>query len=154
LIYLHGNPPKNSHSLSPFVEQLRNSGFVKNNKPCLEAILRVHPKAILDFVEESIACSQIDKESALNGLFNHTAFGFAQRRDYPCSSIQCRLEKLSELFQFAAFYSDVVYVRNPFSDGYIHLRNDGNLDVETLRSKFEEDLALALANGSLRCGGA
>lgn len=33
---------------------------------------------------------------------------------YPCSNIDCRLDKLDNLVSFASLYADIIYIRNPF----------------------------------------
>jgi hypothetical protein len=119
---------------------MRSTGLITRTKINEPNIQRLPPKKILDYAKELAHLTKLPKRGRLPTNIGHCASVSLAGGKNECSEISCRLSRLHRLGQFAAFYSDRVYMRNPFSD-YIHRSNYGN--EETLKREFFEDVRVA-----------
>lgn len=97
---------------TPLRDLFENPGLVVDGKPVFKRIQKASLRQIADLCLQSGDISSYENLQPVPSIFSHTASLPLGGDNYPCSSISCRLQKVKELAQFAALYSDKVYVRN------------------------------------------
>ena len=105
-------------------EQIENAGLVVDGAPNFEAVSKMTAFDIVEFAAQSrdlTSASLLPQES---GLLTHSASFSLGGSAWPCSTLECRLEKSRQLAQFAAFYSDKIYIRNFLVDHLRHLESE------------------------------
>jgi hypothetical protein len=110
----------------------------------------------LDFAKE--ACLLLREQPEKPGtIFRFSASSTLSGAPFPCSSTECRLERLDPLARFAALYADQVYIQNPLERYYFWERiGDENKQIVAgdvlcllyLRPLFEAGL-LSVKNGTV-----
>ena len=90
-----------------------NSDFIKRGELKISKIMSASPESLLKFCAQfSEIFSQSSIKEKEKTIFSHSAsLSLAGDRN-PCEHIDCRLERVRSLSQFAALYSDRVYVQN------------------------------------------
>ncbi len=101
---------------APLGALFENSGLIADGKPVLKRIRQLTLNQIGAICEQTCDISSHGNIQSEPSMFSHTASAALGADRQPCSSNQCRLQKVKELTQFAALYSDKVYVRNFFYD--------------------------------------
>lgn len=118
-------------------EMLENAGYLHGQEIDLDHIARARRTQIVDTAVQSAELTPASKVSNVGSIFSHTASLSLGGDPLPCAGINCRVRRASELAQFAAFYSDKVFINNGlFSFG-------GSLDgktIEVVRAGFANEL--------------
>jgi hypothetical protein len=89
-----------------------NPGLIVDGKPVFKRIQKANLHLIADLCRQSGEISSYENIHPVPSLFSHTASLPLGGGTFPCSSTLCRLQKIKELAQFAALYSDKVYIKN------------------------------------------
>jgi hypothetical protein len=118
--------------------KLRQSGFLKGQQVNAQKIASTKISKIIDVSHEIAELTLFDELRADNNLFVNSASSSLGGGRYPCSSLDCRVERARELAQFSALYSDRVYIRNFFAD-YTHDEKSFDDDAG-IRSSFHNDI--------------
>jgi hypothetical protein len=105
-------------------EQIDNAGLTVNGSLNIEAISKMTAIDIIKFAEQSRELTLAQNIVQQEGLLTHTASFSLGGSSHPCSDIMCRIEKARQLTQFAAFYSDRIYIHNFIADHLNHLESD------------------------------
>lgn len=124
---------------TPLRDLFENPGLMVDGKPVFKSIQKASLRQIADLCRQSGDISSCENLQPVPSIFNHTASLPLGGDRYPCESISCRLQKLKELAQFAALYSDKVYVRN-FLNDYADEEHLTKLDKDLVLDKFQKDL--------------
>ena len=124
------------------IEQLENADLISGNSVNSEKIHSLSLSEILDIANESVELTTIDKNKNDHTGFSHSASLSLGGSSYPCSSLECRLDKVKHLAQFAALYSDRIYIHNFFADHLKHLDRETPPNEERLRERFATDVAI------------
>jgi hypothetical protein len=120
-----------------------NSGLIAKGKPVPENIRRLKIRQIAEVLEQLSDISSYRNIKTQPSVFSHVASsalgGSKEIGLQPgCNPTNHRVLKIKELAQFAAFYSDKVYVNEPFDDT-IRSVNSG-CDENKVRRDFKEDI--------------
>ncbi len=121
-------------------EQIDNSGLVKQGKVDSEAISRLTVTDIIDFVQQSVELTDAADLPGEKELFTHSASLSLGGGSWPCANVECRKRKAEEIAQFAAFYSDRVYIHNFLEDILGRLEHDKSPDEAELKTQLDFDL--------------
>ena len=121
-------------------EQIDNSGLVKQGKVDSEAISRLTVTDIIDFVQQSVELTDAADLQGEKELFTHSASLSLGGGSWPCAYVECRKRKAEEIAQFAAFYSDRVYIHNFLGDLILHFDRDNPPDESELQFNLMSDL--------------
>ena|SRR5215212_4326598 len=96
-------------------ELLENAEYIKGNAVNLDRIQRATLTEIIDLGNESAELTSAKQIPRSQSAFAHSAsLSLGGGRD-PCGELECRIKNIEDLSQFAAFYSDKVYVHNILS---------------------------------------
>jgi len=121
-------------------EQIDNSGLVKQGKVNKEAISRLTKTNIIDFVQQSVDLTDATVLQGEKELFTHSASLSLGGGSWPCENVECRKRKAEEIAQFAAFYSDRVYIHNFIADFLLHFDQDNPPDEFEIKFHLVNDL--------------
>lgn len=124
--------------MAHIIDLLENAGLLIDGKPNLNQVRSAKFTQLLDVANEAFDITAHTTVHSTPSLFSHTAsLGLGGDR-MPCSSLECRLAKAKQLSQFAALYSDKVYIRNFLYDIVGFARD--SIDIAELRRDFADDL--------------
>ena len=123
-------------------EQIDNAGLIKDGVPNVEALSKMTAIDIVEFADQSRELTSASNLPQQAGLLTHLASFSLGGSAWPCWEIECRIEKARQLAQFAAFYSDKLYIRNFFVDHLRHLENEKYPNETLMRNTFANDLAV------------
>jgi len=123
-------------------EQIDNSGLVKHGKVDREAISKLTVTDIIDFVQQSLDLTDTTDLQGDKELFTHSASLSLGGGPWPCFHFECRKRKAEELAQFAAFYSDRVYICNFLADILSCLEHAKSPDEFQLKTHLESHLVV------------
>src|ERR1044071_9429474 len=93
-------------------EQLENAGYIKGDSVDLEKVQRATLTEIIELSTESAELTSAEQLIREKNSFAHSASLSLGGGIHPCSNLPCRLRRADELSQFAALYSDKVYIQN------------------------------------------
>ena len=127
---------------SPLLEQIDNAGLVRKGAVNFEAISKMTAFDIVEFAEQSRELTSAQDLPQQSGLLTHLASFSLGGSSWPCATLECRLEKGRQLAQFAAFYSDKVYIRNFIVDHLRHLENKKYPNELVMQCGLANDLAV------------
>lgn len=131
-------------------ELLRQRGFLKRHTVDSRRIGHTEIREILDVAQASTEATVKKSIEREDSIFVHFATSSLGGGRASCSTQQCRLERAYELAQFAALYSDRVYISNFFAD-YKHF--DATYPPDRLRYEFDTDIkVLALLEPLIKEG--
>ena len=116
-----------------------NSKLIANGKPLLTNIRKLKASHVVDLCNQACEISSHENIEGHQSIFSHTASASLGGDRQPCHSVNCRLNRVYELAQFAALYSDKVYVRNFFYDHTLFFNNP-NVKKSYLIESFKNDL--------------
>ena len=102
---------------TPLGTLFENSGLIVDGKPVLKRIRNLRLTQIADLCQQASDISSYETVRSTPSIYSHTASLPLGGNPYPCHSLECRLNKVNKLAQFAALYSDKVYINN-FFHGY------------------------------------
>jgi hypothetical protein len=123
---------------SNLIAHLKSLGFI--GKSGINS-RRIDNATSTEIIDSALECAELTKTDQINddnSIFVHSASVSLGAGRYPCISTDCRLDRAKELAQFAALYSDQVYIMNFLSD-YQHLKDESE---EMLRFHFLSDLSV------------
>lgn len=129
----------------PLFDLIEKSGFLRKDEVNLSLIERLSTAEIIDFAERSLEVTSVREHPGEKSIFSHSASLSLSGGRWPCSSLNCRLARAQELAQFAALFSDRVYINNFLGDHAIHPEVEDSLDdtIRWLRQRnFAEDLVV------------
>ena len=128
--------------ISLLLEQIDNTGLIKDGVPSIEAVSKMTAIDIVEFVDQSRELTSVRDLPQQTGLLTHSASFSLGGSAWPCWGLECRIQKARELAQFAAFYSDKVYIRNFFVDHLQHLESEKYPNEALMQNTFVNDLAV------------
>ncbi|UCB56676.1 MAG: hypothetical protein JSV30_05580 [Candidatus Omnitrophota bacterium] len=123
-------------------EQIDKSKFMRNGKLNLFQIEHASPIDIIDFSKQSLELTSVKKLPREESVFSHSASFSLGGSRWPCVVFDCRMAYVKQLAQFAAFYSDKVYIRNFLADHVEHSNKKNLSDVRKFQKDFAEDLLI------------
>lgn len=115
---------------------LDNSGFIVNGKPNISKIKDTPKSKLMRFCEEFSELTSYKLLAPQNSIYSHSASISLGAGRYPCASKICRISKAEQLAQFAAFYSNHVYVNNFMHSHVLHTKSS------ELRTDIIDDLTI------------
>ena len=120
---------------------LENTGFIDQNGVNDNAAFRAKRTKIVDLALDSSALTAASQIERSGSIFAHTASLALSGHPSPCAGLECRLKAANDLAQFAAFYSEKVFINN----GLRSVANGhGHKDLEVLRHAFRDELEVLL----------
>jgi hypothetical protein len=122
-------------------EMLENAGFLKNNVINTAVIAGSRRSNLVEAAFQSAELCSASAISNVGSIFSHTASLSLSGGLLPCAAIDCRTEKAKELAQFAAFYSDRVFINNGLFSLSGMLQNE---DLDNARYMFHDELEILL----------
>ena len=125
---------------SLLLEQIDNADLIKDGKVNINAVHRLTPMDIIEFAHQSAELTSAENLSRETELFTNSASLSLGGSAWPCAEIGCRLNKAYQLAQFAAFYSDKVYIHNSLTDHLKHLKSKEYPDERLMQQKLIGDL--------------
>lgn len=123
-------------------EQIDNAGLLVDGNPNIEAVAKMTAIDIVEFAEQSRELTSAKNLSQQEGFFTHSASLSLGGSSWPCWSPECRIEKARQLAQFAAFYSDRIYVHNFIADHLRHLESEKYPNEAMMQGTFANDLTV------------
>ena len=120
-------------------ELFNNMNLIKNGNVNSSQIEKMSLTQILDLAQNAISLTPLEGIKPEKSLFAHSSSISLGGGRFPCSGIECRTKRVQELAQFAAFYSEKIYIRNYFS-GYLNSHDDDIEDLDTLKKDLEDDI--------------
>jgi hypothetical protein len=115
-----------------------NSGLIIGGKPHLKRINKMKVSQLMDFCQQSIDMTSYENLQTVPSIFHHTASLALGGDRTPCAGYSCRLKNVKKLIQFAALYSDKVYIKNFFED-YVN-QNVEKYSRDDIVEDFQNDL--------------
>jgi hypothetical protein len=109
-----------------------NSGFVINGKPNIAKIKDTPKSKLLRFCEELGEITSYRNFSPEASTYTHSASLSLSGSIYPCAGSSCRLEKAEQLVQFAALYSNHVYLNNFMQRHVLHANHNRELKQDIM----------------------
>ncbi|MBD3341167.1 MAG: hypothetical protein GF353_18825 [Candidatus Lokiarchaeota archaeon] len=126
--------------MTQFFEQIKKHNLLKKNKVNTDVVVKMSVFDIIEFAQESKEITLYRDNYLTSELFTHAASESISASSWPCESIECRLEKSNNLAQFAAFYSDKVYIPNFITKHLIHLDSTAYPNEDIMRQRLLADL--------------
>ncbi len=122
-------------------ELLQNAGFLKGSVINTGRIARAKRSELVSIAEQSADLTPTCSVTNLDSVFSHTASLSLGGGPTPCAAAECRMKRARELVQFAAFYSDRVFVNNNLfaSAGQYQVS-----PIDKARAAFHDDLEVIL----------
>lgn len=123
-------------------EQIDNAGLLADSIPDIDAVSKMTAIDIVEFALQSRELTSARNLTQQEGLFTHTASFSLGGSPWPCGELACRIGKARQLAQFAAFYSDRIYIHNFLSDHLRHLDSENYPNEAIMQMTFANDLAV------------
>jgi len=122
-------------------ELLENAGFLKGSAINTGRIARAKRSELVSIAEQSAELTPTSSVTNVDSIFSHTASLSLGGGPKPCAAAECRMKRVRELVQFAAFYSDCVFVNNNLfaSSGQYQAS-----PIDEARLAFHDDLEVIL----------
>ena len=127
---------------SPLFEQIDNAGLIKNGEVNHKAVSKLTAMDIIEFAYQSVKSTSVSDLPSAKDLFAHSASIPLGGGRWPCEELRCRLGRAYQLAQFAAFYSDKVYIHNFIGDHLKHLDSEKYPDEDLMRFNFMTDITI------------
>lgn len=127
-------------------EQLENAGYLKDGDIVLDRVRAASWSEIVELATESAEITSAGEVERDTSAFSHSASLSLGGGRAPCVDIGCRSARVKELSQFAALYSDRVYIHNFLSDIASHAETE-NVEgalLDRRRASFYNDLQTLL----------
>lgn len=122
------------------LELLENAGLINGSHINVRRVLRLSAGQLSDLGAEAAAVTKADGLERESGSLAHSATLSLGGGTEPCANVSCRIRHVDQLAQFAAFYSDRVYIHNFLSD-YEHEPHSGEMSsLEERRYRLLDDL--------------
>ena len=127
--------------MNNFFEIINNADLIKGDKVNTSQINKMSAAEIIDFAQKAIEFTSLNSLKSEKSIFSHSSSISLSGGIFPCKNIDCRSKNVGELAQFAALYSDRIFIRNYFADYLSHGFDNEN---ETIKRRFADDLTLFL----------
>jgi len=127
---------------SLLIEQIDNAGLVKNGEVNHEAMSKLTAFDIIEFANQAVELTSVNELPSAKDLFAHSASLSLGGGRWPCAELGCRLDRAYQLAQFAAFYSDKVYVHNFIGNYLRHLDSEEYPDEDRMSFNFMMDISV------------
>lgn len=131
--------------MTALFEQIDNSNLVKDGEVNPNVVDSMSVIDILDFAEQSKEITIYQDSRLPKDLFTHAASESMSAAAWPCESPRCRLTKALNLAQYAAFYSDKVYIQNFVANHLKHLESEKYPNESVMKNRFFTDLVVLQA---------
>jgi hypothetical protein len=126
------------------LELLENAGLIDGSRINVRRVLRLSAGQLSDLGAEAAAVTKAEDLARQSGSLAHSATLSLGGGTEPCASASCRIRHVDQLAQFAAFYSDCVYIHNFLSD-YEHEPHSGDMPpLEERRYRLLDDLRVMI----------
>ncbi len=102
--------------MHPLFELLQKANLLNKRGVNKEALLRIDFSKLLYLSLQAKEITSSKDMPRENSIFSHSASISLSGGRSPCSEAECRIDRANQLAQFAALYSDRVYIRNFFAD--------------------------------------
>jgi hypothetical protein len=124
----------------PLLELLENVGLVNGSRINERRVMRLSAGQLSDLGAEAAAITKAEELERESGSLAHSATLSLGGGTQPCINVSCRIHQVDQLAQFAAFYSDRVYIHN-FLGKYEHESHSGYAhSLEERRHALLDDL--------------
>ncbi|MGA2091983.1 MAG: hypothetical protein ABSH16_01055 [Sedimentisphaerales bacterium] len=123
-------------------ERFEKAGFLKKKKVNIDAIARASLFEIFELAARPYGIISYKNLSRDNSVLANAASISLGCGRWPCDSLSCRLQRAEQLAQFAALYSDRVYIRYPLSDYISHVDGKHLPDEFVIKKYFAEDMVI------------
>lgn len=123
-------------------ERMAEAGFLQAGQIRREEIVRAPVDKLINLVLEISTITSAEYVQRDNAPFVHSASMSLIGSRYPCESIDCRIERIHELMQFAVLYSDRVYVKNILADHIYDIDDMVSNNEELFRERLTDDLII------------
>jgi hypothetical protein len=101
---------------------LENAGFLRGKNIITDQIAYAKRSKLIDIAMQSAELTPTSSVTGVGSIFSHTASLSLSGDPLPCAGAECRMKNARKLAQFAAFYSDRVFINNGlFTFGSRHL---------------------------------
>ncbi|WP_461412854.1 hypothetical protein [Gemmatimonas sp.] len=124
------------------MEAFENAGLITDGQVVDQRIRQMSATEIIDFAQQTAELTSIDAIPAARTQFTFSATTTLGGGTSPCSAYGCRLRHVSGLREFAALYSDRVYVHNFLAEHYSHPRELAALGDDQVRARFWNDVSI------------
>ena len=118
-----------------------NSNIIQDGKLNINKIKKSTLSQLMDFCGQFSEITSYDNVKPETSIYSHSASVSLGGGRSPCRYIGCRLEKVYQLTQFAAFYSDKIYFNN-FLYGYLLPGGHRGNDKKYVKGQIIEDLVV------------
>jgi len=125
---------------SPLLELLDNAKILQGDRLDERRVLRLTPAQLTDLGRQAALVTKPEVVERLSGTLTHTATLSLGGGSEPCANLSCRVKHVDELAQFAAFYSDRVYIHNFLSNHASHPHSGYIPSIEERRFTLLTDL--------------
>ena len=102
--------------ITPLFELLENAQLMSCSGINEQRVLRLSAGQVGDIGAQAAALTRADGRPPEVGVMVHSATLSLGGGAQPCASLSCRIRHVDQLVQFAAFYSDRVYIHNFLSE--------------------------------------
>jgi hypothetical protein len=129
------------------LEHLESIGLIREGKLVRSALAHMPLPTLADLATE-LATPEVDI-ARQHSIFSHTASIALGGGHHECEALECRLQRVTELAQYALMFADRIYVRNPFTELVRKLQKGKISDRDVAVTHFADDLAVFLAMAPL-----
>jgi hypothetical protein len=135
------------------LELLENAGLINGSRINVRRVLRLSAGQLSDLGAQAAIVTKAEDLERESGSLAHSATLSLGGSTEPCASMGCRIRHVDQLAQFAAFYSDRVYIHNFLSD-HEHEPHSGEMSsLEERRYRLLDDLRVIVRIRSLIAAG-
>jgi hypothetical protein len=130
--------------VAPLFEFLENAALIRGSRIDKRRVLRLSPGQLSDIGAQAASLTRVEYLPHELGSMTHSATLSLGGGTKPCVDVDCRLRRVDQLAQFAAFYSDRVYIHN-FLSNHEHQPHSGYIpSLEKRRNTLLDDLEVLL----------
>lgn len=133
---------RGASDMSSLIEKMKESNFIKNGEVNLDLIHKLPVKKLVKFAEDSIILTSIDQKPENENFFSLSSSLPLSGGREGCCELTCRKNRLRNLSQFAALYSDKIYIKNYMSSYADNFHTTADFDEYEFKSDFADDIVL------------
>jgi len=126
--------------VTPLFELLENAGLIRGSHVDERRVYRLSAGQLSDIGAQAAVVTRAESLAHEVGSMTHSATLSLGGGTDPCASISCRIRHVDQLAQFAAFYSDRVYIHNFLSDHEHRPHSEYIPSIEERRHTLVNDL--------------
>ncbi len=127
---------------SSLIEKMKENNFIKKGEVNLKLIHKLPIDKLVEFAEESVNLTSIDQNTKSESYFSLSSSLPLSGGREGCCELTCRGNRLRSLSQFAALYSDKIYIKNYLSSYIDNDHESDDFDEDEFRSDFADDIIL------------